>query len=60
MINRAVVVQILYGMQAYNQALDEIQSTFTTAKDSSNIKMWKEIGAIKKEELFIKSPRKKK
>lgn len=60
MINRAVIVQILYGMQAYNQALDEIQSTFTTAKDSSNIKMWKEIGAIKKEELFIKSPRKNK
>ena len=60
MINRAVVVQILYGMEAYNQALDEIQSTFTTAKDSSNIKMWKEIGAIKKEELFIKSPQKNK
>ena len=60
MINRAVVVQILYGMEAYNQALDEIQSTFTTAKDSSYIKMWKEIGAIKKEELFIKSPQKNK
>ena len=60
MINRAVVVQILYGMEAYNQALDEIQSTFTTAKDSSYIKMWKEIGAIKKEEMFIKSPQKNK
>ena len=36
MINRAVIVQILYGMEAYNQALDEMQSTFTTAKDSSN------------------------
>ena len=60
MINRAVIVQILYGMEAYNQALDEMQSTFTTAKDSSNIKMWKEIGAIKKEELFIKSSQKNK
>ena len=60
MINRAVIVQILYGMEAYNQALDEMQSTFTTAKDAANIKMWKEIGAIKKEELFIKSPQKNK
>lgn len=60
MINRAVIVQILYGMEAYNRALDEIQSTFRTAKDSLNIKMWKEVGVIKKDDLFIKFPQKDK
>ena len=60
MINRAVIVQFLYGMEAYSQAQDEILSTFTTAKDSSNIKMWKEIGVIKKGDLFSKYPQKNK
>lgn len=42
MINRAVIVQRLYGMEAYNHALDEIQSTISDPKDSLVIEqLWR-------------------
>lgn len=51
MINRALIVQVLYGMEAYNQALDEIQSTISSPKDSLTIEqIWREF-IFNKEEL---------
>ncbi|MDE6000672.1 MAG: hypothetical protein K2H04_11480, partial [Bacteroidaceae bacterium] len=51
MINRALIVQILYGMEAYTQALDEIQSTISSPKDSLAIEqIWREF-IFNKEEL---------
>lgn len=51
MINRALIVQILYGMEAYTRALDEIQSTISSPKDSLTIEqIWREF-IFNKEEL---------
>lgn len=50
MINRAGIVQILYGMEAYNRALDDMQSIFNSPQDSMNIQIWRKT-VIKKEEL---------
>lgn len=42
MVNRALIVQILYGMDAYNQTLDEMQSVITSPKDSLEIEqLWR-------------------
>lgn len=43
MVNRAIIVQIVYGMKAYTQALDEIVSG-CTYKDSLKIEnAWRDI-----------------
>ena len=39
MINRATIIQILYGMEAYNKALEEIQSNYP--KDSITLRNWR-------------------
>lgn len=45
MVNRAFIVQILYGMEAYNQALNKIQSIISNPKDSMEIEqIWR--GAV--------------
>ena len=54
MINRAVIVQRLYGMEAYNHALDEIQSTISDPKDSLVIEqMWRNLVCNFKEISFL-------
>lgn len=51
MINKALIVQILYGMEAYTRALDEIQSTISSPNDSLTIEqIWREF-IFNKEEL---------
>lgn len=51
MINRAGIIQILYGMEAYDQALDEMQSVITSPKDSLAIEqVWRGF-VFDKEEL---------
>lgn len=53
MINRALIVQILYGMEAYNQALDEMLSTLKSPKDSLEIEqMWRGMVFKEKEISF--------
>lgn len=41
MINRACIVQTLYGMNAYNRALDEILHTLNDPKDSQAVEYWR-------------------
>lgn len=40
-INRAVIVQILYGQKAYTKTLDKIQAKYKTHADSQEIEMWR-------------------
>ena len=50
MFNRAFIIQILYGIDAYNQELDKMQSTLKSSKDSmviEHIRGW----VFKKEEI---------
>ena len=41
MINRACIVQTLYGVDAYNRALDEILHTLSNPKDSQAVEFWR-------------------
>lgn len=51
MINRAVIVQILYGKDAYGKALDEMRSIFTSPQDTLEIEqLWRSY-VFKKEDM---------
>ena len=51
MINRAMIVQILYGKEAYGKALDEMQSIFTSPQDTLEIEqLWRGY-VFKKEDM---------
>ena len=50
MVNRAYIVQILYGMDAYNRALDDMLSFVGSSRDSLWINDMRET-VFKKEEL---------
>lgn len=53
MINRALVMQMLYGMDAYNRALDEMLSIINSSKDSLAIEqVWRKTVLIKDELSF--------
>lgn len=57
MINRAAIVQILYGKKAYDKALDEIEATFRGEMDSIRLGMymWRKVN-YDKNELFKTTP----
>ena len=42
-INRAFIVQILYGQEAYTKALDKIQEKYKAHDDSQEIDMWRNL-----------------
>lgn len=55
-INRAVIVQILYGQEAYTKALDKIQAKYNTYNDSLEIEMvWRKF-VYNPNEFFQESP----
>ncbi|MDE6159590.1 MAG: hypothetical protein K2F69_05815, partial [Bacteroidaceae bacterium] len=41
MINRACIVQTLYGVNAYNRALDEMLHTLSDPKDLQAVESWR-------------------
>lgn len=50
--NRALIIQILYGKEAYHKSLDEILRTAKNARDSAEIEeIWRKV-IYKKEDLF--------
>lgn len=53
MLNRACIIQYLFGQGAYNKALDEILSTTNNPNDSTYIGMLKMINFKAKETLFL-------
>lgn len=53
MLNRACIIQYLFGPGAYNKALDEILSTTNNPNDSTYIGMLKMINFKAKETLFL-------
>lgn len=51
-INRAIIIQILFGKEAYDKNLDEILRTAKNARDSAEIEeIWRKV-IYKKEDLF--------
>ena len=51
-LNRALIIQILYGKEAYHKNLDEILRTAKNAHDSAEIEeIWRKV-IYKKEDLF--------
>lgn len=51
MINRAFIIQILYGQNTYQQTLDSMQQKKSTPEDSFAIKVYRKV-VYKKVELF--------
>lgn len=54
MINRAMIVQILYGKEAYGKALDEMRSIFTSPQDTLEIEqLWRNYEFKKEDMSFV-------